>query len=519
MGPSGSEHPDRSLILLVLEQLGPFRVAGLQAEPGAGRLAGLLASGSHHRVMLPASTARNGIAASLATGVTPHLHGLVGSRDPDPMSEEVRTIDARSWKSRPVWSHAARCGRRAVVLGWPAMEPVDAWAAASEPADEGLLLAGPGAFNSRQDPDDAWLLPPHSVHPESARPLIRAHRVHASGKETGLEATAYGHSIMRTAEAVLDDRAPDLMALWLPLIFRKGQPEPVDAAPLEHLLERLEGHPLALLCLPSLPRSSAGPQVDPVGRLVLHGCAPSTPLPPVLFDTDLASVVTDQLGLAPDPDPRFEEAPERFLEQANQRARLFTAAGFKPVRTMARKRVFARTCADRDVALGLDLIQRGDLEMAMQFFGKVLQSGYSEVAAISLARCLLMTGSSERLARLSSSLPAGNAHKDVLSAAVALDLGEPHRTVELLVNHRPTSPITAAFVVELLLRADEPGIACDLLRAGGRRMILSGTVRDQRIAMICARRAGRAGLRSFLAGVLLRQHPRARRLRRFLSKD
>ena len=515
MPPSGRDDTLDSMVLLVLEGMGPMWIDRLRSCPGT-RLGRLLGSGSSCSVKIPTGPGRNAVATTLATGDTPSKHVVIGRREPDRISMEVRNIDARSWRLEPFWSEVVRSRRTTAVVGWPVLDPVTEWTVPGDDPSTGQTLVGTDALTSRQDPADAWLLPPMSVHPEATRPLVRSNRVHVDEREDLTPLRAFGESIVNVSRALLLETEPDLLVSWIPFpeeFDRERDPAEVDF--LDPLLESIGDRPLALLALPRLPAQPNMLLARPPARLFLHGCSLGPDEGSSMWDVDLAGLVCRLLGLDFKPTSRPVVDPDLFLERARQRAARFLASGFNPFRTQARRRVYASSMSYRDVIIGLDQFERGDLGAARDFLTEVVQSTASEIGIVYLARALIASGKQDHVERLVESLPTGSDLRRSVAAAHAVMKDEPTIVSELL-TQPPTSSVCLGFMLESLLRIGATDRACAMLRGSERGQLLGLSYRDRRIGMICARRSGKGPLCAVLARLVLMMRPDRARLRRFL---
>ncbi len=516
MPPSSRGATGDSMVLLVLEGMGPLLIDRLRSRPDT-RLGRILGSGSSCRVIMPTGSGRNAVAATLATGGPPSKHVVIGRREPDRISMEVRNVDARSWRLEPFWSEVVRSGRSAAIIGWPTLEPVTEWhVTGGDDSPVEQTLVGTDALTSRQDPSDAWLLPPMSVHPEARRSLVRAHRVHVDEREGLTPMRALCESITEVSRALLEESEPDLLVSWIPIPDSSDRDRAAaDEDFLDPLLESIGDRPLALLCLPRLPAYPNMLLAEPATRLVLHGCSFEPGTACSMRDVDLARLVSRLMGHDFNPTGRPAVDPDLFLERARQRASRFLESGVNPFRTQARKRVYASSMAHRDVVIGLDQFQRDDMIGAREFLTEVVQSRASEVAVIYLTRALVASGNADRVDRLVESLSTGSDLRCAVAAAAAVMKGDSTAVLELL-KRPPASSTCLGFMLESLLRAGETERACELLRGSGRRQLLGLPYRDRRIAMICARRSGAGPLCTVLSRLLLMMRPDRSRLRRFL---
>ncbi len=106
---------------------------------------------------------------SIATGMRPDKHGILGFIEPDPQTGRVRPVTSTSRKVKAIWNILTQRGYKTHVLGWFAGHP-------AEPIN-GIAVSDlyPYATASR---DKEWPLPPGAVHPESLRETFAQLRMH-----------------------------------------------------------------------------------------------------------------------------------------------------------------------------------------------------------------------------------------------------------------------------------------------------------------------------------------------------
>ena len=109
------------------------------------------------------------VAATVATGFHPPLHGVLSEREPRPDGGGVRTVGARSWRKPPLWENLARAGKKIAVVNWPATTPAAHWSGIA--VDESFAVPEGKAFED-------WPLPLDAVTPMRLRDVMRDLRVH-----------------------------------------------------------------------------------------------------------------------------------------------------------------------------------------------------------------------------------------------------------------------------------------------------------------------------------------------------
>jgi len=106
---------------------------------------------------------------SIATGMRPDKHGILGFIEPDPQTGRVRPVASTSRKVKAIWNILTQRGYKTHVLGWFAGHP-------AEPIN-GVSVSDlyPYAVAPR---DKAWPLPSGAVHPETLRETFAQLRMH-----------------------------------------------------------------------------------------------------------------------------------------------------------------------------------------------------------------------------------------------------------------------------------------------------------------------------------------------------
>ncbi len=111
---------------------------------------------------------------SIATGMRPYKHGILGFIEPDPQTGRVRPVTSTSRKVKAIWNILTQCGYKTHVVGWFAGHP-------AEPIN-GISVSDlyPYAVAPLEParPEKAWPLPPGAVHPESLRETFAQLRMH-----------------------------------------------------------------------------------------------------------------------------------------------------------------------------------------------------------------------------------------------------------------------------------------------------------------------------------------------------
>jgi tetratricopeptide (TPR) repeat protein len=106
---------------------------------------------------------------SIATGMRPEKHGILGFMEPDPQLGGVRPVTSTSRKVKAIWNILTQRGYKTHALGWFAGHP-------AEPIN-GVCVSDLYPY-AVAPPGEEWPLPPGAVHPESLRDTFAALRMH-----------------------------------------------------------------------------------------------------------------------------------------------------------------------------------------------------------------------------------------------------------------------------------------------------------------------------------------------------
>jgi predicted AlkP superfamily phosphohydrolase/phosphomutase/tetratricopeptide (TPR) repeat protein len=106
---------------------------------------------------------------SIATGMRPDKHGILGFIEPDPKTAAVRPVSSTSRKVKAVWNILTQRGYKTHVLGWFAGHP-------AEPIN-GISVSDLYPY-AVAPLDKEWPLPPGAVHPEALRETFARLRMH-----------------------------------------------------------------------------------------------------------------------------------------------------------------------------------------------------------------------------------------------------------------------------------------------------------------------------------------------------
>jgi predicted AlkP superfamily phosphohydrolase/phosphomutase/tetratricopeptide (TPR) repeat protein len=106
---------------------------------------------------------------SIATGMRPHKHGILGFIEPDPQTGGVRPVTSTSRKVKAIWNILTQRGYKTHVVGWFAGHP-------AEPIN-GISVSDLYPY-AVAPLEKEWPLPPGAVHPESLRETFSQLRMH-----------------------------------------------------------------------------------------------------------------------------------------------------------------------------------------------------------------------------------------------------------------------------------------------------------------------------------------------------
>jgi predicted AlkP superfamily phosphohydrolase/phosphomutase/tetratricopeptide (TPR) repeat protein len=106
---------------------------------------------------------------SIATGMRPEKHGILGFTEPDPQTGGVRPVTSTSRKVKAIWNILTQRGYKTHVVGWFAGHP-------AEPIN-GISVSDLYPY-AVAPLEKEWPLPPGAVHPESLRETFARLRMH-----------------------------------------------------------------------------------------------------------------------------------------------------------------------------------------------------------------------------------------------------------------------------------------------------------------------------------------------------
>ncbi len=106
---------------------------------------------------------------SIATGMRPDKHGILGFIEPIPQQSGVRPVSSTSRKVKAVWNILIQAGLKAHCVGWWPSHP-------AEPLN-GICISN-HFQRARSDPGKPWPMRPGTVHPPELREFFAELRVH-----------------------------------------------------------------------------------------------------------------------------------------------------------------------------------------------------------------------------------------------------------------------------------------------------------------------------------------------------
>ena len=169
---------------------------------------------------------------SIATGVRPHKHGILGFSEPDPKNQAVRPVSSTSRKVKAIWNILTQNQMKSNIVGWWPSHPV-------EPIN-GIMISNHykhAAYNKQ----GAWPITPGTVHPPELSDFFAHFRIPPSeltvqhiqpfvpdfekidqDKDKSLESiakiTAEAASIQAASTAIMEMEEWDLMAVYFDAI-------------------------------------------------------------------------------------------------------------------------------------------------------------------------------------------------------------------------------------------------------------------------------------------------------------
>jgi tetratricopeptide (TPR) repeat protein len=110
---------------------------------------------------------------SIATGVRPERHGILGFVEPDPSGAGARPVRSTSRRVKALWNILHQSGLTTNVVGWYAGFP-------AEPVRGCIVSGGFESPSSPRPPSESepWAMPGGTVHPASLAETISSLRVH-----------------------------------------------------------------------------------------------------------------------------------------------------------------------------------------------------------------------------------------------------------------------------------------------------------------------------------------------------
>lgn len=134
-------------------------------------LTSIIESGSAGHLSLPPPPVTPAVALSVATGLDPDHHGVLGHALPFMEEETIRPVSSADVKVEPVWQLAARSGVQAAAIGWPATDPASPGQA---------CVVSNGFAEATGDEFDAWPVDESTLSDPSLADALAELRLHPS---------------------------------------------------------------------------------------------------------------------------------------------------------------------------------------------------------------------------------------------------------------------------------------------------------------------------------------------------
>jgi Flp pilus assembly protein TadD len=158
--------------------------------------------------------------ASVASGVAPTRHGIVGTEETRPDGGGVQPVGFRSWRAAPLWSTLHMQSIPTIVVGWPGTACATDWTGVV--VDERYAHADAA-------PDLDWPLAPRCIHPASLRDTLADLRVHPADlaadalRAAPAPVLAHAASLHAAATALIESEAWACLAVhYGPLLSAGG---------------------------------------------------------------------------------------------------------------------------------------------------------------------------------------------------------------------------------------------------------------------------------------------------------
>ena len=110
---------------------------------------------------------------SMATGVRPYKHGILGFVEPVASTGSIRPVSSKSRKVKAIWNMFSQSGLKSNVVGWWPSNPV-------EPINGCMVsnLYQQERKDKKIVAKDEWEMPEGTIHPERLIDSLKALRVH-----------------------------------------------------------------------------------------------------------------------------------------------------------------------------------------------------------------------------------------------------------------------------------------------------------------------------------------------------
>lgn len=105
---------------------------------------------------------------SIATGVRPDKHGILGFSEPDPGKHGIRPVSSSSRKVKAIWNILTQKGMKSHIVGWWPSHP-------AEPIN-GIMISN-HYQRAAHNKEGKWLVAPGTVHPHELTDLFAHFRI------------------------------------------------------------------------------------------------------------------------------------------------------------------------------------------------------------------------------------------------------------------------------------------------------------------------------------------------------
>lgn len=165
-----SQNGKRKLVVLGWDAADWMIISGLIEKGWMPALQSVLEKSSYGRLSTMDPPISPMLWTSIATGVSPEKHGILGFAEPDPESGEIRPLLSTSRKVKAFWNMFSQYGLKCNIIGWWPSHP-------AEPVN-GAMVSNFFQLISGKDPDN-WPLAEGAVYPKELEEILKEFRVHS----------------------------------------------------------------------------------------------------------------------------------------------------------------------------------------------------------------------------------------------------------------------------------------------------------------------------------------------------